>query len=137
MKGKIAFSILLLLTVLSFSSCEDDPYYDDPFYEATDAICYYKWVDEYRNVDGFDCEQELIFNPDFTGREVITRFDPYSPHYVSETHYFRWEWIDHHYPENIYIRYDDGLSLYFEQVRIKPHRLEGYWDGQFVTFEAL
>ena len=132
----ILYVFLLTTTLLGTSSCEDDHYYEDPLYEATEALSYNIWVDRFRNSDGIDCEQQLVFNNNFTGREIMTFFDPYEPHPIVQTTYFRWEWTNS-FLDEIYIRYEDGFDLYFEDVNIGYHHLSGYWDGTYVQFKAL
>lgn len=137
MKQKHLLSICLLWIVLcGFSSCQDDPLYDDPVYEATEMLSYNVWIDQFRNSDGIDCEQQLVFNSNFTGREIMTYYDPFEPYPVTETYYFHWDWTDH-FLDAIYIRYDDGYSLYFDELNIGRDHLAGYWDGTYVQFRAL
>lgn len=134
MKTKNILSLILLLTILcGFNSCEDKPF--DGIDDLEYILCNGSgWFEEYTDIDGYLCHQQLFFNPDGSGKEVITRFFDYSmQRYERISDTFLWSWNDD-YGESIYMRYPNGDYIIFDDLRIFPDELSGYLGEDLVHF---
>lgn len=127
--------ILLITTICSFSSCDEDPYID-PYQTAMDNLCIPVWLDEYVTNDGRDCEQELVFNYNFTGYEYLTYYYP-SGATQEERIPFTWEW-DGRYTDALYINYPDRDGIWLEDIRFGYNTMTCFYDdlADPVTFKA-
>lgn len=115
--------ILFLLGIMSimFTSCEVDDSND--YY--TDRLTYGVWRDEWY-VNGYPCEQELVFNYDGSG------FDYYRDIYTSYRNRFFWHWENGQ--TTIVMAYGPNDVSYFDDVWIDWDKLSGYLDGNYVEF---
>ena len=138
MKKENILSLIFLLTILcGFNSCEDKPL--GPIEEEPeDILCNGTgWFRQYRDYDGFDCDQKIIFSSDGRGKEIIVYYDNFFPEGFEESTYtFRWYWDDE-YPYSIFIDYSDGTSSYFGDMYISSYELSGVLDDYDVTFEPF
>lgn len=134
MKQTNIFSLILLLTILcGFNSCVDKPlgHIDDPEYILCNGA---GWWDEYEDVNGYYCEQRLIFHSNGRGEERIIRyFSDYPGDFKEFKYTFYWEWDDDYYG-SIYMEYDDGSDIYFDDLRIYYDKLSGYLGDDYVSF---
>ncbi len=130
-KMKISGLLFLFAILVSFISCNPDPYIpDDPDY----WLCNNVWADDFAVDDNTDCLQELVFYPD--GRGVDRR--EYYYYWENETERvifnFYWSW-DPSLPNSLIMEYPDGIS-YFDDVWIDRYQLSGLLDGERVIFKA-
>lgn len=137
MKKTNILSLIFLLTILcGFNSCVDKPFdhIDDPEYILCNGA---GWWDDYYDVDGYYCEQRLIFYSDGRGKESIIRyFSDYPGDFKEFKYTFYWQWDDDYY-KSIYMRYDDGNDIYFDDLYIYYDELSGNLGGDDVTFEPF
>lgn len=137
MAKKLLFSLIMGITIIcGFSSCEDDPYYDETIIiqeQLTYDLCYYIWSDWYI-VDGLDCEQQLTFDPDGKGLDIRKYHYPTGRVEVEEIP-FLWHW-DSYYTDVLYMDYHDGRSV-MESIRIDGRRLDCMLDGEWIKYKAL
>lgn len=129
----ICMAIALLC---GFNSCEDDPYYEDDYYDPYEEIsynlCYNIWVDVFDTPDS-ECEQQLSFHPDGRGMDTRRYFYP-NGLFDEDRLPFYWE-LDAHYPDIVYMNYEDRTTV-LEHVRITPRTLNCLYDGERVEFIA-
>lgn len=137
MKQTNILSLILLLTILcGFNSCVDKPL--DPIDNPEYILCNGSgWWDEYEDVDGYYCEQRLIFHSDGRGQESIIRnFSDYPGDFKESKYSFYWEWNDDYYG-SIYMEYDNGDYIYFDDLHIYYDKLSGYLGDDYVSFEPF
>ena len=134
MKSKVLGLLLLFVSLLALSGCEDDRF-DRDWDDATSALCRYHWVDEYISTQGYRCTQELVFYPDGTGMDFTTTF---FPNYADERKQaFHWDWdLDQGYFTSFYLDYYDGTD-YFDDVYINNGALKALLNGEPVVFYAM
>lgn len=138
MKKKNILSLIFLLTILcGFNSCQDkplDPIEEDPEYILCNGT---GWFRQYRDYDGFDCDQKFVFYFDGGGKETVVRYlDDFMGSTEKFTYTFRWSW-DEEYPYSIFIDYSDGTYSYFGDMYISPYELSGVLNDHDVTFEPF
>lgn len=134
---KNIFNLILLLTILcGFNSCVDKPL--DPIDNPEYILCNNAgWWDDYHDVDGYYCEQRLIFHNDGRGEESIIRHYSDIPGDFKEFIYdFYWEWDDDYYG-SIYMEYTNGNYVIFDNLRIYFDELSGYLGDDYVIFEPF
>lgn len=137
MKTKNILSLILLLTILcGFNSCEDKPL--DEVYEPEYYLCNGSgWIDTYRDINGYICDQILVFLPDGRGRETIIRYFSDFPGDLEEINSnFRWYWDDDYY-ESIFIEFPNSDYYLFDDLFVGPDRLSVLLDGERVNFEPF
>lgn len=134
---KNIFNLILLLTILcGFNSCVDKPL--DPIDNPEDVLCNGSgWIDSYTDVDGFFCEQRLVFFYDGRGEETIIRhFSNFPGDFEELRSSFRWDWDDDNY-SSIYMEYGNGDYIIFDDLSIHYDRLSGYFGDDYVTFRPF
>lgn len=136
MKKTNILSLIFLLTILcGFNSCVDKPFdhIDDPEYILCNGA---GWWDEYNDVNGYACEQKLVFHTNGSGEETIIRYFTFPYDYEKLTSTFYWEWDDSNY-RSIYMEYDNGDYIYFDDLHIYYDELSGYLGDDYVSFEPF
>lgn len=133
MKKKNILSLILLLTIFcGFNSCVDKPldYVDNPDY----LLCNNRgWYHQYRDDNGYVCEQIFSFYTSGQGEETLIRHYDWGP--SDEFHYtFQWYW-DEEYVNSIFMDYSDGSYSYFADMYISTYKLSGVLNDVDVTFE--
>lgn len=132
-KRSITGLLFLLTIVCCFSSCEEDPYYD----ERADAeywLCSTTWIDTFESDINEDCDQELTFNLNGTGVDH-REYYRWGTFHREERFLFRWYW-NPTLPNSLILDYPDGRS-YFDNIRIDQYTLRGVLDDERVIFDAL
>ncbi len=133
-KNNVLRLLLLLVVMISFSSCEEDHFNRD-WDEATNALCRYNWIDEYISTQGYSCTQELEFYPNGTGVDYTTTFYPNYQDVRKQD--FRWGWdLEQGYFTSFYVEYYNGTD-YYDNVHITNGWLKALLNGDPVTFEAI
>lgn len=134
MKKTNILSLIFLLTILcGFNSCVDKPFdhIDDPEYILCNGA---GWYDDYYDADGLYCEQRLIFHSNGRGEERIIRyFSDYPGDFKEFKYKFYWEWHDDYF-DSIYMEYDNGDYIYFDELHIYNDELSGYLGDDYVSF---
>lgn len=135
MLKKNILSLLFLITlVCSFSSCEEIDPWDDHNQSNPNYLFDRAWEDEFINKFDEDCVQTLEFYRNGRGMEYMEYYSHGKTTY--EERPFTWKW-DHEYPYSLFIDYVDGDFSYFGKLRITPNRLDGYWNDEPVSFDAV
>lgn len=135
MKSKVLGLLLLFVSLLALSGCEDD-HFDRDWDDATSALCRYHWLDKYTSAQGYPCSQELVFYPDGKGIDYTTTFYPNGTSNQQKL-YFNWGWdLDQGYFTSFYLDYYDGTD-YFEDVYINNGVLRALLNGEPVVFYAI
>lgn len=134
---KSVWGLLALLTLfLGLVSCEDDPFDNDPYEEATFALCQNIWEDTYVTEDGRDCVQRLTFYSNGNGEDYRIYYSRYGQYLGEERIPVYWDWNNRYY-DSLYIEYPDGGVSYMDQIRITPRTLQCLLDDYPVTFKAV
>ena len=130
------YAKICLLAVLAFSlaACGDKYYSDEYLRNSNEKLCSKTWVEEYTTVDNDLCKHQLRFSRDLSGRETYQfyRTGENRP-YRENSYIFSWNWIDSDM-ENIEINYGGGDIIFFDNVWVREHNLQGKWDGEIVMF---
>lgn len=137
MKTKKIFSLIMLLTILcGFNSCEDKPF------DETDNPDYYLcngsgWIDTYIDINGYVCDQILVFRADGRGRETIIRyFSDFPGDFEEISSNFRWYWDDNFY-DSLSIEFPNGDYYLFDDLYVGSYNLSVLLDGERVNFEPF
>ena len=136
MKKTNILSLILLLTILcGLNSCVDKPL--DPIDNPEYILCNSAgWWDEYYDAGDY-CEQRLIFYSDGRGEEsIICHFSEFPGDFKEYKYSFHWAWDDDDY-RSIYMEYDNGDYILFDDLRIYPNELSGYLGNDYVNFEPF
>ena len=124
-KKNILSLLLLLTTLCTFNSCEENPYYDD--YTLEEALCGYVWTEWYVNDDNMKTYHEVKFNLNGTGTEY---FEVFSGGTISGTSndLFTWDWDTEH-RNSVVIEYArTGDYFYVDDIRIRGDEMRCVWD---------
>ena len=126
--------LLLCILAIGFVSCEDEYYTDDYLRNSDDKLCGKTWVDEYAIEGNEFCIHQLKFAKDYSGREVFQFYrNGENRPYKENSYTFDWKWTDAAM-ENIEINYGGGDIIYFDNVWVREHNLQGKLDGVVVMF---
>ena len=131
---------LMAVLMINLTSCEVeiDSFYDDAdggYYDYSAALCSRTWVDNYRDLDGNACHQELDFYSDRTGVDYIEVRYPNGRVQTFE-YSFRWTWNN---SAQTSLRMDYGYNdvSYLDDVYIGGNTLSGYLNGRNNFVEYL
>ncbi|EGF51714.1 hypothetical protein [Bacteroides fluxus] len=126
--------LLLCMLTFSFASCGDEYYTDDYLRNSDDKLCGKTWVDEYTTEENELCKHQLKFAKDYSGREVFQFYrNGENRPYKENSYTFDWKWTDSAM-ENLEINYGAGDIVYFDNVWVREHNLQGKLNGAIVMF---
>ena len=126
--------LLLCMLTFSFASCGDEYYTDDYLRNSDDKLCGKTWVDEYTTEENELCKHQLKFAKDYSGREVFQFYrNGENRPYKENSYTFDWKWTDSAM-ENLEINYGAGDIVYFDNVWVREHNLQGKLYGAIVMF---
>ena len=129
------------MLTFSFASCGDEYYTDDYLRNSDDKLCGKTWVDEYTTEENELCKHQLKcakdqlkFAKDYSGREVFQFYrNGENRPYKENSYTFDWKWTDSAM-ENLEINYGAGDIVYFDNVWVREHNLQGKLNGAIVMF---
>ena len=97
-------------------------------------MCGKTWVDEYTTEENELCKHQLKFAKDYSGREVFQFYrNGENRPYKENSYTFDWKWTDSAM-ENLEINYGAGDIVYFDNVWVREHNLQGKLNGAIVMF---
>ena len=133
--------LMVAVALANLSSCDlpEDSFVDDDniggyYYEKSKALCSYIWVDEFTDVDGNYCYQELTFFLDRHGKDYFCVEYPDGT-FTEDIYDFVWRWEDRdQYSLRMY--YGPGDISYMDDVWVSGRLLRGYLDDNYVDFKG-
>lgn len=127
-------TLLLCVLAITVSSCGDEYYTDDYLRNSDEKLCGKTWVEEYTTEENDFCRHQLKFARDYSGREIFQYYrNGENRPYRENSYTFDWRWVDADM-ENLEMNYGGGDIIFFDNVWVREHNLQGKLDGEIVMF---